>query len=71
MENNQQDAAPAPLNNPRVDGRKVDELIAYAISRARKTCNRIDAAQATPEELYTHVARLLPLNNETQQDTAV
>ena len=70
MENNQQDAAPAPLNNPRVDGRKVDELIAYAISRARKTCNRIDAAQATPEELYTHVARLLPLNNETQQDTA-
>jgi hypothetical protein len=70
MENNQQDAAPAPLNDPRVDGRKVDELIAYAISRARKTCNRIDAAQATPEELYTHVARLLPLNNETQQDTA-
>ena len=70
MENNQQDAVPAPLNDPRVDGRKVDELIAYAISRARKTCNRIDAAQATPEELYTHVARLLPLNNETQQDTA-
>jgi hypothetical protein len=70
MENNQQDAASAPLNAPRVEDRKVDELIAYAISRARKTCNRIDAAQATPEELYSHVARLLPLNNETQQDTA-
>jgi len=70
MENNQQDATQAPLNDPRVDDRKVDELIAYAISRARKTCNRIDAAQATPEELYSHVARLLPLNNETQQDTA-
>lgn len=70
MENNQQDAASAPLNDPRVEDRKVDELIAYAISRARKTCNRIDAAQATPEELYSHVARLLPLNNETQQDTA-
>jgi hypothetical protein len=66
MDNNQQDAAQAPLNDPRVDEQKVDELIAYAISRARKTCNRIDAAQATPEELYTHVARLLPLNNETQ-----
>ena len=70
MENNQQDATQAPLNDPRVDDRKVDELIAYAISRARKTCNRIDAAQATPGELYSHVARLLPLNNETQQDTA-
>ena len=70
MENNQQDATQAPLNDPRVDDRKVDELIAYSISRARKTCNRIDAAQATPEELYSHVARLLPLNNETQQDTA-
>lgn len=70
MENNQQDAASAPLNDPRAEDRKVDELIAYAISRARKTCNRIDAAQATPEELYSHVARLLPLNNETQQDTA-
>ena len=69
MDNNQQDAAQPPLNDPRVDDRKVDELIAYAISRARKTCNRIDAAQATPEELYTHVARLLPLNNEIKQDT--
>jgi hypothetical protein len=70
MENNQQNGAPAPSDDPRVDDRKVDELIAYAISRARKTCNRIDAAQASPEELYSHVARLLPLINETQQDTA-
>jgi hypothetical protein len=70
MENNQQNEAPAPSDDLNVDDRKVDELIAYAISRARKTCNRIDAAQTTPEELYSHVARLLPLNNETQQDTA-
>lgn len=70
MENNQQNEAPAPSDDLNVDDRKVDELIAYAISRARKTCNRIDAAQTTPEELYWHVARLLPLNNETQQDTA-
>jgi hypothetical protein len=66
MDNNQQDAAQAPLNHPLVDDGKVDDLIAYAISRARKTCNRIDAAQATPEELYTHIARLLPLNDETE-----
>lgn len=70
MENNQQNEAQAPSDDLNVDDRKVDELIAYAISRARKTCNRIDAAQTTPEELYSHVARLLPLNNETQQDTA-
>jgi hypothetical protein len=69
MDNNYQEAAPVPLNDSRVETEKIDELIAYAISRARKTCNRIDAAQVTPEELYTHVARLLPLNNETQQDT--
>lgn len=70
MENNEQNAAPVPSDDLNVDDRKVDELIAYAISRARKTCNRVDAAQTTPEELYSHVARLLPLNNETQQDTA-
>jgi hypothetical protein len=70
MDNNHQAASPAPLNVSPVEDEKVDELIAFAILRARKTCNRIDAAQATPEELYTHVARLLPLNNETQQDTA-
>lgn len=70
MENNQQNEAPAPSDDLNVDDRKVDELIAHAISRARKTCNRIDAALTTPEELYSHVARLLPLNNETQQDTA-
>lgn len=66
MDNNQQDSAQAPFNDPLVDDLKVDELIAYAISRARRTCNRIDAAQATPEELYTHIARLLPLNDETE-----
>lgn len=66
MDNNQQDAAQAPLNDPLVDDGKVEDLIACAISRARKTCNRIDAAQATPEELYTHIARLLPLNDETE-----
>jgi hypothetical protein len=66
MDNNQQDSAQAPFNDPLVDDLKVDELIAYAISRARRTCNRIDAAQATPEELYTHIARLLPLKNETE-----
>ncbi len=66
MDNNQQDSAQAPFNDPLVDDLKVDELIAYAISRARRTCNRIDAAQATSEELYTHIARLLPLKNETE-----
>ena len=69
MDNNHQEATPAPLNVSRVEAEKVDELIAFAISRARKTCNRIDAAQASPDELFAHVASLLPLNNETQQDT--
>lgn len=70
MDNNNQEAAPAPLNDSLVEAQKVNELIACAISRARKTCNRIDSTQATPDELYTHVVRLLPPNNETQQDTA-
>ena len=69
MSNNPQEKAPVPSNDTCVDDHKVEELIAYAILRARKTCNRIDAGKSTPEDLNAHVAKLLPLNNETQQDT--
>jgi hypothetical protein len=70
MDNNHQEESAESLNSSPVGAEKVDDLIAFAISRARKTCNRIDAAHASPDELFAHVARLLPLNNENQQDTA-
>jgi len=70
MDNNHQEAPAVPLNSSPVGAEKIDDLIAFAISRARRTCNRIDVAHTSPDELYAHVARLLPLNNETQQDTA-
>ncbi len=70
MDNNHQEESADSLNSSPVGAEKVDDLIAFAISRARKTCNRIDAAHASPDELFAHVARLLPLNNENQQDTA-
>ncbi len=70
MDNNHQEVPTAPINSSPVGAEKVDDLIAFAISRARRTCNRIDAAHTSPDELFAHVARLLPLNNETQQDTA-
>lgn len=70
MDNNHQEESAESLKSSPVGAEKVDDLIAFAISRARKTCNRIDAAHASPDELFAHVARLLPLNNENQQDTA-
>lgn len=66
MENKNQEQA-KPLG---VEAEKIDELIKYAITRARRTCNRVDRSQSSPDELFAHVAKLIPLNNEAKQDTA-
>jgi len=63
--NNQEEASPFG-----VEAEKIDELIKYAITRARRTCNRIDGSQVSTDKLFAHVARLIPLNNEAKQDTA-
>lgn len=68
MDNNPQEAEEALPQDAAAEAKRIEELIKFTISRARKTCNRVDTAQATPEELYSKVARLLPLNNETQAD---